>query len=209
MVARRTPDAAGRGFAYVAPDGQRWNAPAGAIIDGASIPRFAWTYVGGPFEGRYRDASVIHDVACELKARPWQAVHLAFFHAMRARQVPALKAKQMYAAVYHFGPRWSRTVTKSVAIGEVDAQERRLRAQALAGEHVDISRTEVGGVSSCDPETPEAQCEQGDTRIANLTATYAPLPARTEGEFPVPYEAIETQDLTLEQIRTFWSASAQ
>src|SRR4051812_21904157 len=51
-------------FAYISPTGKRWNAPNGSIVDGASIPQAFWTVVGGPFEGQYRNASVVHDVAC-------------------------------------------------------------------------------------------------------------------------------------------------
>jgi hypothetical protein len=83
-----------------------WDAPAGSKVDGASIPRLGWTAVGGPFEGTYRDASVIHDVACVRKDRPWKETHLAFYAGMRASGVPAGKAKRMFAAVYHFGPEW-------------------------------------------------------------------------------------------------------
>ena len=45
-------------FAYIDPEGERWEAPAGSIVDGASIPQFAWSLIGGPFEGKYRKASV-------------------------------------------------------------------------------------------------------------------------------------------------------
>src|ERR1043166_8599109 len=47
---------------YTDPRGGVWVAPAGSKVDGASIPRSLWTFRGGPFEGRYRNASVLHDV---------------------------------------------------------------------------------------------------------------------------------------------------
>ena len=93
-------------FEYVDAKNERWVVPKGAVIDGASIPRFAWSFIGGPFEGRYRDASVIHDSACNEKKRPWNLVHENFYWAMLTSGVEATKAKIMYAAVYHFGPRW-------------------------------------------------------------------------------------------------------
>lgn len=93
-------------FAYIDPSGSRWDAPKGATVDGASIPQFAWSIIGGPFEGKYRASSVIHDVACVKKNRPWEAVHQAFYTGMLASGVSTAKAKVMYAAVYHFGPRW-------------------------------------------------------------------------------------------------------
>ena len=92
---------------YEDPNGLKWKAPKGSIVDGASIPTIAWTLVGSPFSGKYRDASVIHDIACINKKRTWEVVHLAFYYAMRASNVSDLKAKIMYAAVHHFGPRWS------------------------------------------------------------------------------------------------------
>jgi len=97
-------------FAYVDTKGQEWRAPAGWIVDGASIPQFAWSFIGGPFEGNYRNASVIHDVACDEKTRPWEAVHEVFYWAMLASGVESWRAKVMYGAVYHFGPRWPRQV---------------------------------------------------------------------------------------------------
>lgn len=94
-------------FAYVDPSGSRWDAPKGATVDGASIPQFAWSFIGGPFEGKYRASSVIHDVACVERTRPWEVVHQAFYTGMLASGVSTTKAKVMYAAVYHFGPRWA------------------------------------------------------------------------------------------------------
>ena len=50
---------------YTDPYGEVWVAPAGSRVDGASIPRAFWSVIGGPFEGKYRNASVLHDVAYE------------------------------------------------------------------------------------------------------------------------------------------------
>ena len=93
-------------FGFVQPDSTVWIAPKDSIIDGASIPRVFWSFIGGPFEGRYRNASVVHDVACVVKDRPWRAVHRMFFLASRAGGVGALNAKVMFGAVFLFGPRW-------------------------------------------------------------------------------------------------------
>jgi Protein of unknown function (DUF1353) len=97
-------------FSYIDPKGLRWDAPKGWVIDGASIPRVLWTPVGGPFEGIYRNASVIHDVGCDQRTRPWEAVHEVFYWAMLTSGVGILRAKIMYAAVYHFGPRWPQKI---------------------------------------------------------------------------------------------------
>jgi hypothetical protein len=97
-------------FVYIDAAGVEWPAPAGAKIHGASIPRVAWTAVGGPYEGKYRAASVIHGVACEEKKRPWETVHETFYWGMLTSGEDPVRAKVMYAAVYHFGPRWDRAV---------------------------------------------------------------------------------------------------
>jgi len=115
-------------FAYIDPRDTRWNAPAGAVVNGASIPQAFWSLIGGPFEGRFRDASVVHDVACEERSRPWRDVHRMFYEACRCGGVEAVLAKTMYYAVHHFGPRWrieerrslvaGRPVTERVAVAE-------------------------------------------------------------------------------------------
>lgn len=104
-------------FAYVDPRELRWEAGAGAIVDGASIPRAFWSLIGGPFEGRFRDASVVHDVACEERTRPWEDVHRMFYEACRCGGVAVVKAKTMYYAVQHFGPRWRIEERRTIVAG--------------------------------------------------------------------------------------------
>jgi endonuclease G, mitochondrial len=91
---------------YTDSKGVVWLAQKGSIVGGASIPRAFWTVIGGPWEGRYRFASVIHDVACDEKKRPWDEAAEMFYEAMRCSGVRELKAKTMYYAVYKFGPQW-------------------------------------------------------------------------------------------------------
>jgi hypothetical protein len=93
-------------FVYIDPTGAPWLAPTGSIVNGASIPQVLWSLIGGPFEGRYRNASVIHDVACEAKNRPWQDVHRAFYFACLCGGVPQQRAAELYAAVLQGGPQW-------------------------------------------------------------------------------------------------------
>lgn len=95
-------------FAYIDPDDKRWVALQGSVINGASIPSALWSTVGPPFVGDYRRASVVHDVACDEKREPHEAVHLMFYYAMRAAGMGWTKANVMYQAVKRFGPSWSR-----------------------------------------------------------------------------------------------------
>lgn len=114
---------------YLDPYCRSWVAPAGAIVDGASIPQFAWSIIGGPFEGKYRDASVIHDVACREKNAPWEYIHLVFYYAMLANGSDPLKAKIMYAAVYHFGSRWNPPNHPSLPCSHCDDGQKEIKGK--------------------------------------------------------------------------------
>lgn len=94
-------------FTYIQQDDESWPVPAGWIVDGASIPRVFWTLIGGPLEGRCRNASIIHDHFCDTHARPWRDTHRMFYEAMRRSGMGEAKAKLMYYAIYRFGPRWT------------------------------------------------------------------------------------------------------
>ncbi|MFN2507203.1 MAG: DUF1353 domain-containing protein [Chthoniobacterales bacterium] len=91
---------------YTDPYGEVWVAPAGSRVNGASIPRAFWTLIGGPFEGKYRNASVLHDVAYEEQSRPHEEVDRMFYNAMRASGVGAVTAKTMYYALRRHGRHW-------------------------------------------------------------------------------------------------------
>jgi hypothetical protein len=97
-------------FTYLDDKGWRWIAKKGNIVDGASIPRAFWSIMGGPLAGKYRRASVLHDVYCKTQDVPYQAVHKMFYEAMLDDEVGKIKAKTMYWAIKLFGPRWSSIV---------------------------------------------------------------------------------------------------
>ena len=116
---------------YTDPYGKVWVAPAGSRVDGASIPRPFWTIIGGPFEGKYRNASVLHDVAYEeQKVSPAEA-DLMFYNAMRASGVGAVKAKTMYYSLRRHGRHWKHrqalpadgSPSRSTAIGPREISE--------------------------------------------------------------------------------------
>ncbi|MGL1956294.1 MAG: DUF1353 domain-containing protein [Colwellia sp.] len=86
--------------------GKQWKVKKGAIVDGASIPRLVWSFIGSPFSGKYRRASVIHDVYCQTKSEPHKLVHKMFYQAMRVDKVNYFKAKAMYFAIRIGGPKW-------------------------------------------------------------------------------------------------------
>src|SRR6266700_1872295 len=101
---------------YTDPQGFTWIAPSGSQVDGASIPRSLWSIMGGPFEGKYRNASVLHDVAYEQHKRPWQDCDRMFYNAMRCSGVGAVEAKTMYYSLYRFGHHWKFSIKRAKAV---------------------------------------------------------------------------------------------
>jgi hypothetical protein len=113
----------GEPFAYLDASGQVWNVPAQAVVDGASIPRVLWPFVGGPWEGLYREASAIHDWFCAVRVMPWKQTHRMFYEAMLTSNVSAEQARLMFLAVWYAGPTWddltiqnSRLLTRNGAV---------------------------------------------------------------------------------------------
>ena len=98
---------------YTDPTGMVWVAPAGSVVDGASIPRYLWSLLGGPFEGKYRNASVLHDVAYGQHNRPWQDCDRMFYYAMRCSGVNGVEAKTMFYALYKFGHHWKFPIKRA------------------------------------------------------------------------------------------------
>ena len=89
-------------FWFTDPQGNRWDAPAQSIIDGASIPRALWTLIGSPYTGDYRRASIVHDIACEEAAgnsAKRKAADRMFFHACMAGGCSWREAAILYVGV--------------------------------------------------------------------------------------------------------------
>jgi hypothetical protein len=98
---------------YTDPQGVVWVAPIGSVVDGASIPRYLWSIMGGPFEGKYRNASVLHDVAYGEHNRPWWDCDRMFYNAMRCSGASAAEAKTMYYALFKFGHHWKFPIKRA------------------------------------------------------------------------------------------------
>lgn len=104
-------------FRFRDPNGLLWSTPAGAQVDGASIPQAFWSLIGGPFEGAYINASVIHDHYCRTRERTAHDTHRNFYYGMRAAGVEEWRAKLMHWVVDTFGPSWKiekRVLSESV-----------------------------------------------------------------------------------------------
>lgn len=86
-------------FCYVDPNGKKWTAPKGSIINGASIPQPLWSIVGSPYTGDYRRASIVHDVACNDPTVQRKDADIMFYHACLAGGCSFLEAELLYAGV--------------------------------------------------------------------------------------------------------------
>lgn len=76
--------------------------------DGASIPGWAQSIIGDPYDESYLKAAIVHDHYCydENHVRTWRKTHRMFYDALIDLGVSTIKAKTMYFAVYLFGPHW-------------------------------------------------------------------------------------------------------
>jgi len=191
-------------FAYTDPAGVIWEAHAGAVVDGASIPRVAWSGIGGPFTGKYRNASVVHDVACDAKKAQWEEVHEAFYWAMRASGVKDWRAKVMYGAVYHFGPRWPQETSLEYLSEEqvIDVAHRTL-AKAPPGSTAEI--VDDRGVVLRQREV-RGHTQRTSSMLMVLRVS-PPRPQITTAEFEGLGKQIEQREsaggMTLEEIRNY------
>ena len=103
-------------FWYVDPNSRRWQAPFGARINGASIPRPLWSMVGSPYTDDYRRASIVHDVACINVEVNRKDADVMFYNACLAGGCPTFQAMLLYAGVC-LG-RWSSVVFPSRAFSK-------------------------------------------------------------------------------------------
>lgn len=94
-----------------------WQADAGDVTDGASIPDWAQGIIGGPWDESYLKAAVLHDHYCGKRNFSWRETHLMFYEALIELGVNSYKAKLMYYAVYAGGPRWLDVVAPTCGEG--------------------------------------------------------------------------------------------
>ena len=95
-------------FVYSDSNGKRWDAPLGSVINGASIPQWLWDTVGSPYTGCYRNASIVHDIAC-VRATTKAERKLAdkmFWEACVAGGCTEPQANDLYVGV-RIGAWWS------------------------------------------------------------------------------------------------------
>lgn len=112
-------------FYYIDPNGRKWNASKGSCLNGATIPRPLWTAIGSPYVGKYRRASIVHDVAVgelcnpDVAEKQRKEADRMFYHACKYDGCSKRFAALLYAGV-RFGTwasGWSLSFDKSI-LGE-------------------------------------------------------------------------------------------
>ena len=88
-------------------DGATFTVPHGYVSDGASIPKLLWSVFGGPFDGAYIRAAILHDWQCSQRVQTSTQVHERFYRSMRADNVRWVIARSFYCAVLTWGPQWT------------------------------------------------------------------------------------------------------
>ena len=87
-------------FSFEGP-GDRVEVPAGFVTDFASIPRWLWWLY--PPDGRWAQASVVHDVLYRQQVRNRAAADAVFLQAMEVSKVPAARRWTFYLVLRLFG----------------------------------------------------------------------------------------------------------
>jgi len=93
-------------FSFRDEQGRVWLAPAGAVIDGTSLPRALRSTAELPPENQFRKASVLHDYHSLARAESWREVRRMLYSASLYEGLAPVEAKLVYAAVYAGGWRW-------------------------------------------------------------------------------------------------------
>lgn len=197
-------------FAYIAADCTVWEVPAEAVIDGASIPTALWPIIGGPFEGKYRLASIVHDWFCDLRSRSWQSVHRMFYEAMLASGVSTSLAKVMYFGVYYGGPRWSSVTVRNVLIANSNGEGGVDRALPNPSRDVTIGPSRNNDLVGCNGylarslgiECPKQSVRPQSTVVGSYTTNEIVIdPGRIDdNKLREMIDFIKTSNPSLEQI---------
>lgn len=93
-------------FSFRDENGRLWLAPAGAVIDGTSLPRMLRSAPDLPPETQFRRASVVHDYYSSTRQETWREVRRMLYGASLHEGLSPVEAKLLYATVYAGGWRW-------------------------------------------------------------------------------------------------------
>lgn len=93
--------------------GVTWVTRRNTIADGATIPRWLWPVIGGPYEGEHRDGALMHDggyalatettLGSAITSRKRYETDRMFFEAMTVCGTPHWKRDLIFRGVRDFG----------------------------------------------------------------------------------------------------------
>lgn len=178
-----------RAIVYHRQDGVDWAVPEGAWLDGASIPRPLWSIIGGPYEGKYRTASIVHDHYCIIKTRSWRDTHRMFHDAMRCGGVGRIKASVMFYAVYRAGPRWPDPGLEGIATASVPSQLDDARAEEF------LRDCEAIAMHGLNPSEIEVLAEVREQHAGALEGLATPAGANLAAQLVIPGGSGTTEDV--------------
>lgn len=185
-------------LSYEHPDGQIFSSLDKYTVDGASIPRIFWSFIGGPFSGNHLKASVIHDYytdtcqiiphkeegrKCENKLETYfedDVVHHNYYLGMLAEGVPkwtacaeylAVKAHKKWDLDENGHPENIRILGRAIERVDKDYFEKSLKlTKSSALGAVKALKASNGKLLNIFPETKILANEEGlDDYIARLT----------------------------------------
>ena len=189
-------------FGYKDSKGVDWDVPAGYVSDGASIPWSLWTFIGGPYDGPYRDAAIIHDYYCTTKSRTWEDTHVMFLEASLRRGTTDSIAQTMYAGILYGGPRWpAPAVVKKAQFGlpfGAASTPNRSLPQTL---HPSLRLAQVPGTPSTSPPAAGAKPTPGTPATVDPGITKREATKSEKQQFEELKVWIEQTKPTPEQIR--------
>jgi hypothetical protein len=198
-------------FRFKDPNGLLWSTPAGAEVDGASIPQFFWSFIGGPFEGPYISASVIHDHYCRTKERTAHDTHRNFYYGMRAANVEDWRAKLMHWAVETFGPSWK--LDKKVVMRQQCSSSPGQPTVCTSVPNVEVALVSSPGVDLSDPTVLAAAISKTNAIARTLrTSNGSILDVTDRGHVTATPENIEKSSVSYRQVfasRDFSSSVAR
>ena len=135
---------------FVDENNLKWTAPAGYVVNGASIPRKLWEELGGPWSGKYRNAAVLHDYFTGEKLRNSKRVNEMFLEAMLQSDVSPFKARLIFLGVHIFGDKWDEITGFVETDRREDLTESRLRSLKRIAQDPSLSTSDLSSVTLAD-----------------------------------------------------------
>ena len=88
----------------------QWTVPIGFVTDGATIPPWAWMFIGNPFSGKLLRPAILHDYLCDQPQLSSADCAVRFREGLRCEGVGTFRRTVMYWAVRYLWKQWEAKV---------------------------------------------------------------------------------------------------